>query len=107
MSKLHTSRTQAVERTIAVCILLTAGAVLFAWCDERHAAHAQETSEATREVLEDLDRILRGNPGSDEVQVRLVSADQERLFKLQPTVKISSELIGELKVLLGASCLSA
>jgi DNA polymerase-3 subunit alpha len=63
--------------------------------------------DATREVLEDLDRILRTNAGSDEVQVRLVSADQERMFKLQPTVRISSELIGELKVLLGASCLSA
>jgi DNA polymerase-3 subunit alpha len=66
-----------------------------------------QESEATREVLEDLDRILRTNAGSDEVQVRLLSADQERLFKLQPTVRISSELIGELKVLLGASCLSA
>jgi DNA polymerase-3 subunit alpha len=66
-----------------------------------------QESEATRDVLEDLDRILRTNAGSDEVQVRLVSAEQERLFKLQPTVRISSELIGELKVLLGASCLSA
>jgi DNA polymerase-3 subunit alpha len=66
-----------------------------------------QESEATREVLEDLDRILRTNAGSDEVQVRLISADQDRMFKLQPTVRISSELIGELKVLLGASCLSA
>jgi DNA polymerase-3 subunit alpha len=66
-----------------------------------------QESDATREVLEDLDRILRTNAGTDEVQVRLVSADQERMFKLQPTVRISSELIGELKVLLGASCLSA
>jgi DNA polymerase-3 subunit alpha len=66
-----------------------------------------QESEATREVLEDLDRILRTNSGPDEVQVRLVSADQERMFKLQPTVRISGELIGELKVLLGASCLSA
>ena len=66
-----------------------------------------QESEATRDVLEDLDRILRTNAGQDEVQVRLVSADQERLFKLQPTVRISGELIGELKVLLGASCLSA
>jgi len=66
-----------------------------------------QESEATREVLEDLDRILRTNAGTDEVQVRLVSADQVRMFKLQPTVRITSELIGELKVLLGASCLSA
>jgi len=66
-----------------------------------------QEAEATRELLEDLDRILRTNAGPDEVQVRLVSGEQERLFKLQPTVKISGELIGELKVLLGASCLSA
>jgi DNA polymerase-3 subunit alpha len=66
-----------------------------------------QEAEATRELLEDLDRILRGNTGPDEVQVRLISSEQERLFKLQPKVKITSELIGELKVLLGASCLSA
>jgi len=66
-----------------------------------------QDADATREVLEELDRILKVHKGGDEVQVRLLSADQERLFKLQPTVKISGELIGELKVLLGASCLSA
>jgi DNA polymerase-3 subunit alpha len=66
-----------------------------------------QDADATREVLEELDRILKVHKGGDEVQVRLLGADQERLFKLQPTVKISGELIGELKVLLGASCLSA
>ena len=66
-----------------------------------------QEANATREVLEELDRILRVHAGPDEVQVRLVSGDQERLFKLQPKVKITGELIGELKVLLGASCLSA
>ena len=66
-----------------------------------------QDAEATREVLEELDRILKVHAGADEVQVRLLSLEQERLFKLQPKVRISGELIGELKVLLGASCLSA
>lgn len=63
-------------------------------------------AEATREVLEELDRILRTHAGADEVQVKLISGETERFFKLQPTVKISGELIGELKVLLGSSCLN-
>jgi DNA polymerase-3 subunit alpha len=65
-----------------------------------------QEAEATREVLEELDRILKVHAGGDEVQIKLVNGAQERFFKLQPTVKISGELIGELKVLLGASCLS-
>ena len=62
-------------------------------------------SEATREVLEELDRILKSHSGGEEVQVNLVGDQGERMFKLQPKVLINSELLGELKVLLGASCL--
>jgi DNA polymerase-3 subunit alpha len=64
-------------------------------------------TEATREVLEELDRILRVHAGREEVRVKLVVAGQEeRIFKLQPTVKITADLFGELKVLLGSSCLT-
>jgi DNA polymerase-3 subunit alpha len=63
-------------------------------------------AEATREVLEELDRILRVHAGTEEVHVKLVGDSAERLFKLQPKVKISTELYGELKVLLGAKCLT-
>jgi hypothetical protein len=63
-------------------------------------------AEATREVLEELDRILRVHAGTEEVQVKLVGESGERLFKLQPKVKITTDLYGELKVLLGAKCLS-
>lgn len=64
-------------------------------------------TEATREVLEELDRILRVHAGREEVQVKLVVLGQEdRFFKLQPTVKITPDLFGELKVLLGSSCLT-
>jgi DNA polymerase-3 subunit alpha len=63
-------------------------------------------AEATREILEELDRILQVHTGSEEVQVKLVGEVGERLFKLQPRVKITSELYGELKVLLGSKCLT-
>jgi DNA polymerase-3 subunit alpha len=63
-------------------------------------------AEATREILEELDRILRVHAGSEEVQVKLVGEAGERLFKLQPKVKITTDLYGELKVLLGSKCLS-
>jgi len=62
-------------------------------------------AEATREVLEELDRILRVHAGTEEVQVKLVGDSGERLFKLQPKVKITIDLYGELKVLLGSKCL--
>lgn len=62
-------------------------------------------TDANRETLEELDRILRVHAGKQEVQVRLISGDGERMFKLQPMVATSSDLYGELKVLLGASCL--
>ncbi len=63
-------------------------------------------AEATREVLEELERILHVHRGTEEVQVKLVNADQERFFRLASTVKVSSDLFGELKVLLGNKCLS-
>ena len=58
------------------------------------------------EVLEELDRILRVHAGTEEVHVKLVGESGERLFKLQPKVRITTELYGELKVLLGSKCLS-
>jgi DNA polymerase III subunit alpha len=64
-------------------------------------------TEATREVLEELARILRVHSGREEVQVLLVGEGTERLFKLQQKVTVSQDLFGELKVLLGARCLQA
>jgi DNA polymerase-3 subunit alpha len=63
-------------------------------------------SEATREVLEELNRILEVHKGSEEVHVKLVGESGERFFKLQPKVKITTDLYGELKVLLGSKCLT-
>ena len=63
-------------------------------------------AEATREVLEELDRILRLYAGPEEVQVKLHVNGNERFFKLQPKINIGNELLSELKVLLGASAVS-
>lgn len=61
--------------------------------------------DATRSVLENLDATLRAHPGKEEVQLSFIDQDNPRSFKLQPTVKITDDLIGELKALLGAGCL--
>jgi DNA polymerase-3 subunit alpha len=63
-------------------------------------------ADATRETLEELDRILKVHSGDSEVQVKLVGEAGERMFKLQPSVRVTVDLIGELKVLLGAKCLA-
>jgi hypothetical protein len=60
-----------------------------------------QESEATRLVLENLDSTLKAHPGKEEVQLTFVDANNPRSFRLQPTVKISDDLIGELKALLG------
>jgi DNA polymerase-3 subunit alpha len=62
-------------------------------------------SDATRSVLENLDAMLKAHPGKDEVQLSFIDETNPRSFKLQPTVKISDDLIGELKALLGSGCL--
>ena len=62
-------------------------------------------SEATRKALEELDRILKVHAGNEEVHVTLLSSNGERSFKLQPKVKVTQDLIGELKVLFGSGIL--
>jgi DNA polymerase-3 subunit alpha len=63
-------------------------------------------ADATRAVLENLDATLRAHPGNEEVQLSFIDEINPRSFKLQPTVKISDDLIGELKALLGAGCVA-
>jgi DNA polymerase-3 subunit alpha len=63
-------------------------------------------ADATRTILENLDATLKAHPGKEEVQLTFIDDANPRSFKLQPTVKISDDLIGELKALLGASCLA-
>jgi DNA polymerase-3 subunit alpha len=63
--------------------------------------------EATRETLIELDRILRMYKGHTEVYVTLTGQGEDQLFALPSKVKVSTELYGELKVLLGRAALSA
>jgi DNA polymerase-3 subunit alpha len=58
-------------------------------------------SEATRSVLENLDSTLKAHPGKEEVHLTFLDDSNPRSFKLQPTVKITDDLLGELKALLG------
>ena len=60
-----------------------------------------QESEATRSVLENLDATLKAHPGKEEVHLIFVDENNPRSFKLQPTVKITDDLLGELKALLG------
>jgi DNA polymerase-3 subunit alpha len=60
-----------------------------------------QESEATRSVLENLDSTLKAHPGKEEVHLTFVDESNPRSFKLQPTVKITDDLLGELKALLG------
>ncbi len=61
---------------------------------------------ATRKSLEELDRILKVHAGYQTVQIRLSSEVGDRIFELQPKVKVSPDLMGELKVLFGANILN-
>jgi DNA polymerase-3 subunit alpha len=60
-----------------------------------------QESEATRSVLENLDSTLKAHPGKEEVHLTFVDESNPRSFKLQPTVNITDDLLGELKALLG------
>jgi DNA polymerase-3 subunit alpha len=62
--------------------------------------------EATAESLEELGRILKLYAGHQEVHVKLVGEDAERLFALAHKVKVTGDLIAELKIAFGASVIS-
>lgn len=62
---------------------------------------------ATVPVLTALDEALGRHEGRAQVRLRLVKAGVARVFELPRTVTVSVDLIGEVKSLLGADCLSA
>ena len=62
-----------------------------------------ETS-ATNENLAELDRILRIHKGETEVQIAMDSAGGRRMFLLPQRVKVTADLMGELKQLFGVNC---
>jgi DNA polymerase-3 subunit alpha len=62
---------------------------------------------ATVDVLRALDEALERHEGRSEVRLRLVTADVARVFQLPRRVHVSTELIGEVKSVLGPNCLAS
>jgi DNA polymerase-3 subunit alpha len=62
---------------------------------------------ATPPVLQALDEALMRHEGPSHVRVRLVKSGVARVFELPRKVTVTVDLIGEIKSLLGAECLSA
>jgi DNA polymerase-3 subunit alpha len=62
---------------------------------------------ATPPVLQALDEALLRHEGESHVRIRLVKSGVARVFELPRRVHVTVDLIGEVKSLLGAECLSA
>jgi DNA polymerase-3 subunit alpha len=60
---------------------------------------------ASAAIIAQLDEILRRYPGDTEVRLRLTRAATARVFELPTRVRVTSDMYGELKSLLGPSCL--
>jgi DNA polymerase-3 subunit alpha len=66
-------------------------------------------SRCTTPVVERLKGILTDHPGSSEVRLRLTSPGRATVMRLEDSFRVapSSALFGDLKALLGPSCLSS
>ena len=60
---------------------------------------------ATAEVLQRFDEALERHPGPSEVRLRLIKDGVARVFSLPRRVEVSTDLIGEVKSVLGRDCL--
>jgi DNA polymerase-3 subunit alpha len=63
-------------------------------------------SRATTNTVQALGDVLIRHSGSSEVRLKLVKGDSARVFELPYQVRVSADLFGELKSLLGPYCLS-
>ena len=55
--------------------------------------------------MQALEQLLRRFEGDAEVQLQLVSGSQVRVFQLRQSVRVTPDLYGELKAVLGPQCL--
>ncbi len=62
---------------------------------------------ATADVLRALDEALGRHEGVSEVRLRLVNGTVARVFQLPRRVAVSTDLIGEVKSVLGPNCLAS
>jgi len=60
---------------------------------------------ATTDTVSSLAEVLARHPGESEVRLRLVKGQVARVFEVPKPVKVSADLYGELKGLLGPNCL--
>jgi DNA polymerase-3 subunit alpha len=61
---------------------------------------------ATTEVISSLHDVLIRHSGDNEVRLKIVRGESARMFEIPYPVTVSADLYGELKSLLGPSCLS-
>jgi len=62
-------------------------------------------TRATTETVSTLGEILMRHSGDSEVRLKLIKGSTARVFEVPKPVKVSADLFGELKGLLGPQCL--
>ncbi len=60
---------------------------------------------ATERVMNDLAEVLRRHNGETEVVLRVHRGTTAKVFEVPMPVKVSADLFGDLKSLLGPACL--
>ena len=63
-------------------------------------------TRATPQLMEELKGVFDRHPGPSEVRLNLLTGTSVRVFELPTTVRVSADLYGELKGLLGPRCLT-
>jgi DNA polymerase-3 subunit alpha len=64
-------------------------------------------TRATEELMEELKSMLTRHRGDSEVRLNLLTNESVRVFELKQQVRVTSDLYGELKGLLGPRCLNS
>jgi len=64
-----------------------------------------QEQRATTDVVKGLNDVLIRHAGDNEVRLKLVRGATARIFEIPFPVKVSADLYGELKTLLGPNCL--
>jgi len=60
---------------------------------------------ATTDIVTALNDVLIRHSGDNEVRLKLIRGETARMFEIPYPVTVSADLYGELKTLLGPSCL--
>ena len=60
---------------------------------------------ATTDIVSQLNDVLIRHSGENEVRLKLIKGETARMFEIPYPVTVSADLYGELKTLLGPSCL--